>query len=103
MRSSAATLSYFGRIIHKCKTLLSELKDNNVLVKFVKRSANMVAHFLAKFTTSVADLIWRVNDNHQEFIDVLMNNLIHAKKIKKVIDFKKWKLITCEQLVCYDN
>ncbi|KAL8106117.1 uncharacterized protein LOC141680879 [Apium graveolens] len=60
LRGSGALLSYFGRIIVECKKLLEELKDRNVSVIFVKRSANKVADFLAKSTCSVADRIWRV-------------------------------------------
>ncbi|XP_074337781.1 uncharacterized protein LOC141674977 [Apium graveolens] len=75
IRGRGATLSYFDRIIDECKS--SDLKDRNVDVKFVKRSTNMVAHFLAKSIISLADRIWRVSDNHPRFIDVLMNDLIH--------------------------
>lgn len=77
IRSSGVPLSYFGRIVGECRTLLSELKGRNVMVRFVKRSANKVAHFLAKSTYSIADRIWRVCDNHPGFIDVLMDDLIH--------------------------
>ena len=86
IRSRGATLSYFGRIINECKSLLSVLEDRNVDVKFVKRSANKVAHFLVKSTYSLADRTWRMCDNHTGFIDVLMNDLIFLwqKKINTI-------------------
>lgn len=79
IRSFDIPLSYFGKLIEECKTLLSELKGRNVIIKFVKHSVNKVAHFLAKSTYSVTDRIWRVCecDNHPKFIDVLMNDLSH--------------------------
>ncbi|XP_074346578.1 uncharacterized protein LOC141685372 [Apium graveolens] len=42
---SSISLSYLGRIIDECKRLLLELKSRNATLRFVKRSANMVAHF----------------------------------------------------------
>lgn len=69
-------LSYFGRIIKECKLIIENLKDRHVSVVFVKRSANRVADFLARATHSIADCIWRVSDNHPEFIKVLMDDLI---------------------------
>lgn len=76
LRSSDLMLSYFGRIIKECKLIIENLKDRHVSVVFVKRSANRVADFLAKATHSIADCIWRVTDNHPEFIKVLMDDLI---------------------------
>lgn len=35
IRSKGVFLSYFGRIIEECKSLLSEVKDRSVVVKFV--------------------------------------------------------------------
>uniref|UniRef100_A0A803PJ10 Reverse transcriptase domain-containing protein n=1 Tax=Cannabis sativa TaxID=3483 RepID=A0A803PJ10_CANSA len=55
IRSSSTMFSYFGRIITKCKKLLDESKDCFVSLKFVKRSANNGAHYLARFTCSIAD------------------------------------------------
>lgn len=77
IRSSGVLLPYFGRLIEECKMLLSKLRDRNVFVKFVKRSANRVAHFLARTTDWIADHIWTVYDNHPRFVDVLMNDLSH--------------------------
>ena len=36
--------------IEECMALLSPLGDRNVIVKFVRRSTNMVAHFSSKST-----------------------------------------------------
>lgn len=69
IRNAGASISYFG--------LLRELEGRNVKVKFVKRSAYMVACFLAKSTYSIPDHIWPMCDNQPKFIYVLMNNLSH--------------------------
>lgn len=59
IRSSSINLSYLGRVIDECKGLLSELGNRKVLLNFVKRSANKVAHFIARHNSSLADRIWR--------------------------------------------
>lgn len=48
IRSSAIKLSYLGRIIEDCKKLLIELKEHEVSLVLVRRSANKVAQFLAR-------------------------------------------------------
>lgn len=75
IRSSAAMLSYFGRVIEQFTQALEELKEHEVSLRFVKRSVNNVAHFLARHTCSVADRVWRMGFVHSEFLDVLMNDL----------------------------
>ena len=62
--SAAAPISYFGRLIQECKNLLADLKDRNVMVRFIKRSANTIAHFIAKSTYTMSDHSWRVSDYH---------------------------------------
>uniref|UniRef100_A0A803QR46 Uncharacterized protein n=1 Tax=Cannabis sativa TaxID=3483 RepID=A0A803QR46_CANSA len=47
--------SVFGMITHDCKTLLSSLP--NVSLRFVKRSANKVAHFVARRSCFYSDHI----------------------------------------------
>lgn len=47
IRGTPILLSYFCKMIEDCKVLLAELKGKYVLVKFVKRFANHVAHFIA--------------------------------------------------------
>ncbi|KAL8121558.1 hypothetical protein AgCh_018338 [Apium graveolens] len=75
IRSGSVMLSYFGRVIAQCKQLPEELKDRNVSLKFVKRSANKVTHYLARHTCVISDRVWRVDNIHSEFIDVLSNDL----------------------------
>lgn len=75
MRASDLLSSYFGVLIKECKSMIHDLSSSSVSVRFVKRSANKVADFLAKATYSPTDHIWRVSD-HPEFINVLMNDLI---------------------------
>ena len=45
-----------------CKKLSSELGDQNVILNFVKPSANKVAHYLARHTSSLADRSWTQGD-----------------------------------------
>lgn len=75
IRSNSSLLSYFGRVIEDCKRLLEELKGWKVALVFVKRSANSVAHYLARAGYSLADRTWRLSNAQPEFIDVLMNDL----------------------------
>ncbi|XP_060972201.1 uncharacterized protein LOC133038159 [Cannabis sativa] len=76
IRSSSTMSSYFGRIINKCKSLLDDLKDCFVSLRFVKRSANNGAHYLARSTCFIADRSLSVSTAPSEFISVLMNDLI---------------------------
>lgn len=55
LRSSGVFPSYFGRFIEDWRTLLSELGGRNVIVKFIRQSANKVVHFLAKSTYSITN------------------------------------------------
>lgn len=48
IRGPSILLSYFGRIIEDCKALVEVFKGRKVSVKFVKRSANHVANFIAR-------------------------------------------------------
>ena len=60
LRSQVHTDSYFGRIIAECINICNSLPD--VSVVFVKRSANMAAHELARFSCLVADRCWTGGD-----------------------------------------
>lgn len=40
IRCSNITLSYYGRVLEECKMLLSQLKERNIALNFVKRFAN---------------------------------------------------------------
>lgn len=68
-----------GRVVQECRDLLASLRNNYVCFRFVKRSANKVAHFLARNHCSGADRIWnriwRVGDVDSEFIHVMLDNL----------------------------
>lgn len=72
IRSKAVMLSYFGDLINDCRALLEELP--NVSLFFVRRSANGVAHFLARASYYVADRIIRGDDISPDFLDVIMKD-----------------------------
>lgn len=55
IRVSSTLLSYFGRIIQELKVLPLELKDKGMFIRFIKRSAKNVAHFLVSYSYSLAD------------------------------------------------
>lgn len=57
IRSSISCLSYLGRVVQECRDLLASLSYKNVCFGFIKRSANKVAHFLARNHCSGADRI----------------------------------------------
>lgn len=44
IRNKSSCLSYLGRIVEECKSLLDDLKQKNVILRFVRRSANNVSH-----------------------------------------------------------
>ena len=46
-----------------------------MIIRFVKRSANRVAHYLARYSCSVADRRWKEGEAHPEFISVMLNDL----------------------------
>lgn len=75
IRCSSINLSYLGRVIDECKHLLSEIDNRKVILKFVKRSANNMTHFIARHSSSIADRIWRREDVPSDFIHVLFNDL----------------------------
>lgn len=75
IRCSSINLSYLGRVIDQCKQLLVDLKSRNVTLKFVKRSANLVAHYIARYSSSIADRSWGVGDAHPDLIHVLATDL----------------------------
>lgn len=75
IRCSSVNLSYLGRIVDECKSLVNELKNRHVALNFVKRSANKVAHFLARHNSSIADRQWHGGDTYPELYRVLNNDL----------------------------
>ena len=76
IRSSFSSFSYLGKVIVDCRTLLSGLQNQNVKLRFVRRSANRVAHYLARYSCLVADRRWEVGDVHPDFNLVLCKDLI---------------------------
>lgn len=75
IRCSFSNLSYLGKMVQECKQLMNELKDRSVVLRFVKRSANRVSHYLARYSCLVADRRWTEGNAHPEFISVLLNDL----------------------------
>ena len=74
LSSSTLDNSVFGIIISDCKFLLNEINQCKVL--HTKRSANRVAHFIARASVSQSDLIeWLVNA--PLFIADVLENDIH--------------------------
>lgn len=72
IRSSFVCYSYLGRVIEECRNILASLLHKNIMFRFVKRSANRVAHYLARYSYSLADHSWRVGDVHSEFNNVCL-------------------------------
>ncbi|XP_074322699.1 uncharacterized protein LOC141659673 [Apium graveolens] len=75
IRCSSINLSYLGRVVDECRKLLDDLESRNVSLKFVKRSANMVAHYLARYSSSIADRSWDREKVHPDLLHVLLDDL----------------------------
>lgn len=75
VRSSFLCFSYLGRLVNECRHLLASLHHKNIQFRFVKRSANQAAHFLARGSSSIADRIWKVRDVHLDFQHILFQDL----------------------------
>lgn len=67
--------SYFGSVVQECIDLLVTVKEKGVILMFIKRYANNLAHALASCSYSVADRIWKANEASPEIIHVLTNDL----------------------------
>lgn len=76
IRNSYSSLSYLGRVVQECRDLMLQCKAKNTKLRFVKRSANSVAHYLARYSCLVAERKWRMGDVHPEFSYVLCKDLI---------------------------
>lgn len=59
----------------ECRILLEGLQNQNVIIRFVKRSANSLAHYLARYNSSIADRRRRMENVHSEFQSVLCGDL----------------------------
>ncbi|XP_074342844.1 uncharacterized protein LOC141680548 [Apium graveolens] len=76
IRSEVAMDSYFGTLIQECRDLLKSMRGKGVILKFIKRSTNNLAHALARCSYSEADRIWKVDEVYPEIMHVLENDLI---------------------------
>lgn len=76
IRTSYCTYSYLGRVIKECNDLLLGMKDQNSKLIFVKRSLNVVAYCLARYSNSIADRAWRVENVYPNFQYVLCKDLL---------------------------
>ena len=72
LRSSISMYSYFGSLISECKSLWNDVK--NIKILFVKRSANSVAHVLARAFCHVADCTFRGGDFPPANLDVILKD-----------------------------
>lgn len=68
-------LFYLGRVVDECKDMLHELKDRSVSLRSIRRSANKVAHYIARYSFSPADRRWRGDNVHSDLLYVLSNDL----------------------------
>lgn len=73
IRSSKQILPYFGRLVNQCKDLLVELSNKGVNLRFIKRSANNLAHTLASSSYSIAKRTWEPIVAYPDLIQVLKN------------------------------
>uniref|UniRef100_A0A803R5J5 RNase H type-1 domain-containing protein n=1 Tax=Cannabis sativa TaxID=3483 RepID=A0A803R5J5_CANSA len=63
-------ISSFGSVIQECKALLMEL--GNVLIYFVRRSANSVAHSFARASSFYLDRTFSMGDVLTELLPCLV-------------------------------
>lgn len=54
-----------------------DLKDRNVYLSFVKRSVNKLAHYLTRYNYSIADFVWRMDNAHLNYLDVMLKDLMN--------------------------
>lgn len=62
-------ISYIGGIVQDCKTTLSSLTD--VLLVFIKRSANNVAHEIARASNIVPDRSTSIKREQHDYMSVM--------------------------------
>lgn len=93
IRCSFSNLSYLGKLVQECKQLMNDLKDHNVVRRFVKRSANGVSHYLARYSCLVADRRWTLGECPSEIyfslikrFKKLMKSFVLLEKI--IFEFK---------------
>ncbi|XP_060959242.1 uncharacterized protein LOC115700001 [Cannabis sativa] len=72
--SHVKMISLFGNVINECKSVLKELR--NVSIYFVKRSADMVAHSLARVFILFPDRIFSFGDVPTELLPYLVAEFV---------------------------
>ncbi|KAM6577068.1 hypothetical protein CsatB_028905 [Cannabis sativa] len=70
IRSPIHRISFFGDVIKECQNLLMRLRG--VTISFVKRSANLVAHVIAKAAISYPDRIFSMGDVPTDMLPFLV-------------------------------
>ncbi|KAL8114965.1 hypothetical protein AgCh_021696 [Apium graveolens] len=73
IRSNVTMSSPFGVVVEECRSLIRN--SNKVNLSFVRRSANMAAHFLAKESCSYPDRVISRSDVPIDLHNVLMHDL----------------------------
>ncbi|XP_062089763.1 uncharacterized protein LOC133796310 [Humulus lupulus] len=79
LRSSIHMSSYFRVVIQDCKILLSHL--HNILLCFMKHSANRGAPYLARASYVTSKLMFRESNALSEYSDVLLKDFFLMKII----------------------
>lgn len=52
-----------------------DLQSQNMMLRFVKRFANSVTHYLVNYNSSIANCKWRKDNIHPDFLSILFNDL----------------------------
>ncbi|KAM6563384.1 hypothetical protein CsatB_023382 [Cannabis sativa] len=74
LRSSIVMISTFGQVINECKALLNDLRT--VSVYFICRSANTVAHELARASVSFPDCNFSLDSVPTVLLPVLVTDMV---------------------------
>lgn len=74
VRSQVSMRSYYGSIISECKLLLHELRD--VSLVFIRRSANRVAHKLARASYFMSDRVVRADSVPDDIHACVLDDLV---------------------------
>ncbi|KAM6547197.1 hypothetical protein CsatB_018873 [Cannabis sativa] len=72
IRSAEVFVSSFGSVVEDCKKIFKSLF--NVSLLFVKRSANCVAHFVARHSISLAERMFSINSVPMELMSILTSD-----------------------------
>ncbi|KAL8093147.1 hypothetical protein AgCh_035148 [Apium graveolens] len=73
IRSKTPMVSLLGQVVQSCRNIL--VKSNTVSLFFVKRSANMAAHELARLSCSFSDRVFDRSSIHIQVQNVLRDDL----------------------------